>query len=786
LQQISQQVNNWHQKGEVEMCNLLRITNKALLAWLVLSVLILLPAAAAEAPLVDVQAKTLVQKTAPEIIPPADPGGQQASVSLEQAIGIAREAFTVPEGFGEFSTGFDQSDNGAFWSLRWYRSGEPGGEMNVRVNAETGEVWSMGLYDPPASGQEYRGLPKYTREQLAGAAAALAAKLQPERFSQTRLQPAGDAGYQPRPLQQRGPVEYQYEYARIINGVPFTEHGLSISVSGDTGQVTRFELRWDDVTAFSATAGMISMQQAEQIFRAEAGPELYYFRPFIPGGREVPLKLVYRLPGQQDRAVIDALTGRVLSSEEKFYPFYGGAGGSDELKMTGAQAPIPLTPAEEMAVAGAKRLLSKERALELALSALAVPGEFTLVSSSLEQDYLFNELKMWHFYWEAGSGAEQKAMDIAVDAAGGELISFNTGSYYPYYGPPQPADIKFSEAEARRIAEDYIKKVQPARWDELVFDNTGLDYYPLADAEGNMQPRAYRFNWARLAAGVQFPDNGFNLAVDSATGEITSYRMTWWGVEFPSQQGVMSREEAAGRYLAEAPLTAAYLRLWSGQLYYTMAGEGTVYLVYHTARRNFAMQDAFTGQLLDNSGNVVPPSYKKQKFTDLDGHPAREAVELLAQTGIIAAVGGNFRPDDAVTQAELITMLVKSSMQTDVTVAAAAAGGNEPWYQQYYDKAVLLGIIQAGENPDPDLPVTREVLARLTIHAMGLYKVAVLSDIYVLDFSDAGDIAAHLRGHAALAAGLGLIEPVDGRFAPKAAVTRGEAALTLVRLLNSY
>jgi hypothetical protein len=579
-----------------------------------------------------------------------------------------------------------------------------------------------------------------------------------------------------------------YEYARIINGMPFTEHGISISVSADTGQVTRFELRWAAVDGFPATAGMIDLQQAEQIFRTEAGPELYYFRPFIPGGREVPLKLVYHLPGQQERAVIDALTGKVLSREDGFNPYYsrGGAGGGDMMKMTGAQAPIPLSPAEESAVAAAKRLLSKDRALELALSAVEVPREFTLISSSLEQDYMFSELKLWHFYWEARSGAEHKAMDIAVDAATGALVSFNNSSYYPYYEMAKPAEVKFSEEEARKIAEDYIKKVQPTRWGEVVFNNTGLDYYPLADAEGKMQPSMYRFNWVRQDAGVQFPDNGFNLAVDSASGEITSYRMTWWDVEFPSQQGVMSREAAAAGYLAEAPLSAAYLRLWIGQTY-TMAGqEGTVYLAYHTARRNFAMQDAFTGELLDYNGNTAAQTYQKQKFADLEGHPARAAVELLAETGIIAAAGGNFRPDDAVTQAELITMLVRSSMQTDAYVTGAAADGKEPWYQKYYDKAVLLGIIQAGENPDPGLPVTREVLARLTIHTMGLYKVAVLSDIYVLDFSDAAEISGQLRGHAALAAGLGLIEPVDGRFAPKAVVTRGETAQTLVRMLNSY
>jgi len=759
-----------------------RINIKTFGVCLAMVIFFLLPGAAlAESPTADLKkeiAKVQTVKTTP-----AEAGEQTASVSLEQAIGIAKEAFTVPEGFSQFSTGFDQSGDKSFWNLRWYRSGEPGGEMNVRVNTLTGDIWSMGQWIPSAPGQEYRGLPKYTREQAESAAAALAKKLQPERFKLTRLQPQQNY-YQPLTFLKRGQVEYQYNYARIVDGVPYAENGINITVSGDTGQVLRFDLRWDDLKGFPPAAGRISLAQAEQIFRTEAGPELSYFRSRTPGGKETPLKLVYRLPGQQNRAVIDALTGQVLSGEDEFYA-YDQAGGGME-KMANSRAAVPLSPAEESAVEEARNLLSKEKALDLARSAVKVPGEYVLNNSSLEQDYLYKDKKTWHFNWEAGSGAERKVMDIAVDAATGELVSFNTDAYRTMYDYLKVPEVKFSEEAALKIAGDYLRKVQPARWNEVVLKNTRPEFGPLIDPGGEPQPRAYSFNWVRLAKDIPFPDNGFNLVVDSATGEITSYRMTWWDVKFPDPQGVVSPEDAAGKFLKEAPLTAAYMRLWTGGIYSKIIREeGQVHLVYHTTSHNFAMLDAFTGQLLDYDGNVVLPSAKNQKFDDLDGHPAREAVELLAQTGIVAAGNGKFRPDDAVTQAELITMLVKSSGQYPVLEFRTAAAGKDPWYQQYYETAVRLGIIQAGENPDPDLPVTREVLARLTIHAMGFYQVARLSDIYKLDFQDAGDITDHLRGHAALAVGLGLIEPVDGKFGPKAVVTRGEAAETLVKLLKS-
>lgn len=82
-------------------------------------------------------------------------------------------------------------------------------------------------------------------------------------------------------------------------------------------------------------------------------------------------------------------------------------------------------------------------------------------------------------------------------------------------------------------------------------------------------------------------------------------------------------------------------------------------------------------------------------------------------------------------------------------------------------------------------PVTREVLARLTIHALDLYNVARLSDIYMLNFRDAGEVTDYLRGHVALSVGLGLIDPVEGKFNPKGLVTRAEAATSVVRLLTN-
>mgnify|MGYP005853281475 CR=1 FL=1 len=472
-------------------------------------------------------------------------GGERAAVSLEQAIVIARDAFRVPESLDQFSSGFDQSEDMAFWELRWYRSKQPGGEMTVRINAATGEVWSMHRWLPADPGQVYQGLPKYTREQAAGIAAALAEKLQPERFQETSLQPASH-NYVPLALKEREQVEYTYNYARKINGVVYRENGINVGVSGDTGEVVRFDVNWEkDTGKFPSTAGCITQEQAVQVFRAD-GTELIYFRPFIPGGREVPVKLVYQLNGPQTEVVIDAFTGKVRK-DDGFSIFYDRAGGDGMMEAVNQLKAPALTRAEEVAVEEAKNLLPREKALEAALSAFRVPQEFTLESSRLEQDYYFKDQKTWRFNWQAGDDKNRKGIDVSIDAVSGELVSFNRYDYnYDYSKAPE---VKLSEADARKAAEDFIKKAQPVKWEQILFDSSLPELVPVPSPAEQPLPRSYSFNWARQVKGVKFPANSFYLNIDSTTGEVKSYRMTWWDIDFPEPQGVIGKEAAAGKFL---------------------------------------------------------------------------------------------------------------------------------------------------------------------------------------------------------------------------------------------
>ncbi|OPZ71537.1 MAG: Endo-1,4-beta-xylanase A precursor [Firmicutes bacterium ADurb.Bin456] len=440
---------------------------------------------------------------------------------------------------------------------------------------------------------------------------------------------------------------------------------------------------------------------------------------------------------------------------------------------------MKLNPAEEVAVDELKNLLPREKALEKARTAVEIPEGYTLSSSRLEQDYMFKQNKNWNFNWQPADKASG-GLSVTIDAIKGDLVAFNL--YENIYGDYTKREVKYSEAEARRMAEEFIKKNHPGRWGQVLFESLQPIPGPVLNPQEEPVTSFYAIKYDRIVNNVKFPANGFEVNVNSSTGKVTLFQMNWWDLDFPDPRGVLSRETAAHKYLEEAPLKLGYLRLWPREMYWPKPDqEAKIHLVYYQASLNFEMLDAFTGQALNSEGNPVSPDGKKIEFGDLEGHPAREAVELLAAAGIVGQDDGKFRPDEAVTQAELIAMLVRSFDQSTGLVPR----GKEPWYQIYFEQAARIGIIQAGEKPDPGAPVNRETLARYIIHALDLYKVARFSDIYVLDFEDAADITGHLKGHAVLSAALGLIKPAEGKFEPRKVVSRAEAAETVVRFLQN-
>lgn len=182
-----------------------------------------------------------------------------------------------------------------------------------------------------------------------------------------------------------------------------------------------------------------------------------------------------------------------------------------------------------------------------------------------------------------------------------------------------------------------------------------------------------------------------------------------------------------------------------------------------------------------------------QTFSDIpSGYWAKGAIDATLAAGIVTGYpDGTFRPNDDVTRAEFVVMLMKilglpadvSATQTFTDVPASA------WYAGYLDEAASVGIMTgAGGKANPDQLLSREEAAVLLMRAA---TYAHLTGHLGTEpssppgFKDEASIGAWAQGAVSQAVLQGLISGYpDGTFKPLGTLTRAEAAALIDRLLQ--
>ncbi|HHW92327.1 MAG TPA: DUF4430 domain-containing protein, partial [Firmicutes bacterium] len=184
----------------------------------------------------------------------------------------------------------------------------------------------------------------------------------------------------------------------------------------------------------------------------------------------------------------------------------------------------------------------------------------------------------------------------------------------------------------------------------------------------------------------------------------------------------------------------------------------------------------------------------KPFFADLEGHWAREAVELMAARRVIAGMSEKeFAPDLPVTRAQLVAMLVKALDLEAVAPAKPTFRDVEAgtWYYTPVETAYQAGLAAGRGNGefDPAAPVTRQEMAVLVARALDIYLGRDTENYQVEDilgrFEDRDDIAPWAQGAAARVVQEGIMTGMPGRlFAPRGTATRAQAAVVLKNMFQ--
>jgi uncharacterized membrane protein YkoI len=679
-------------------------------------------------------------------------------VSLEKAIEIAKGFFPVPNGYDQFEQGLEQNMQfGDIWNLRWYKA-NGGGDMNVRVDAKTGDIVGYSSYDPSYYQNQYSALPKIAKKEAEKIASAFIKKVASKKADSMVLKP------NPQNYFSGGPVVYSVNFVRTINNIEFPSNNMSLEIDGKSGQVRNYSCNWDN-TDVKPVDVKITPESAQKIFNEKIGTELKYYKPSSDMRTNKPIMLVYDFNNPMQVA-IDAQTGDIIFPIDYYSPYYGRDAGG----MTAEAAKNnSLSPAEQKAIDEMKNLITKEQALEIAKKYVKVTDQFKLNYSALNKDYQFPNLKIWSFNWNLEDPKNNIYLwaNAEVNAETGKILAFD------YSVNPNPNiendSKKFvikDRTAAKKVALDYIASLYPETKDnirEAQNQDLYLKYQGQA-AQTDNQPNYY-FNFERLVNGTPFSENFIYCNVDSTTEQVTNFRIRFVNDNFPKTDKVIPKDKFVSDYFAKNPLQIAYVK-----------HNNEVKLVYKLKDQTSFRYDAFTGNALDWNGEVIKDS-SKNEIKDIAGTPNEIAIQILNDINILRVVDGKFNPKNNLSQAELIKMITKG------TNSYLNDQSGDKWYEPYYNRAKELRIITDKEI-NPNAIVTREDMAKLIVRSLVWDKAATLDIYNTSGIKDAKTITKGNQGYVVMAVKLGLLDLNNGNFAPKAPLTKGDACKYMVNYLN--
>lgn len=170
------------------------------------------------------------------------------------------------------------------------------------------------------------------------------------------------------------------------------------------------------------------------------------------------------------------------------------------------------------------------------------------------------------------------------------------------------------------------------------------------------------------------------------------------------------------------------------------------------------------------------------KYPDMTKHWSRIYVGKLTSLEILSGMpDGTFKPDKPLQIDQFIKMAVSAM--------GYKPGQNKKYQAQpYIDIAIKEGIVLKGEFASYTKPITREQMARIIIRVTLLLDTNPGSkyDQYIIGkLKDYASIADNMKQSVIDAYKLGMLSySTDGKFRPKANLTRAEGCVVILRLLD--
>lgn len=226
--------------------------------------------------------------------------------------------------------------------------------------------------------------------------------------------------------------------------------------------------------------------------------------------------------------------------------------------------------------------------------------------------------------------------------------------------------------------------------------------------------------------------------------------------------------------------------------------DGALGVYEFLARTSGAPAFGLTGVTLSGADRVplavtLPASAVQPVFEDTSGSFAADYIQDAASRGLIQGYRGLYRPEDAMTRGECVTILYRAMGSPAVDRPATFTDLTHQYYRDAIAWAEQNGVVNGvGSGKfNPDGKVTRAQLAALLFRLTGAQSgpEALLADVYDAQFEDAASVPAYARAairwavYQEIYCGTDTTEP--GRsLAPNSPATRAQIAVMIVRTLD--
>ncbi|MDR7857213.1 S-layer homology domain-containing protein [Tissierella sp.] len=652
---------------------------------------------------------------------------------LSKDIQKIKSLFNIGDEYEHFNNSkYDRSDGNYETNLSWSGQNK---HLNVTIDEEGNIIsYYKDEYDNGRNARVYK-FPKTTKKDGEKTAKEFIKKLYPEILEKIEINVEANSYslYSRENLR-----EYTYNFTRVENDMFYNGNNVYIGVDTQTGEVRNFGINWEKDLKFVDTKDTISKDEAKEIYKDNIDLELVY--KVKDTDEETKSYLGYNII-DTDKTV-DAKTKDVLITSYKYmYSVYGS-------QFNKIMAKISIE--EENKLIDSKKIISRKEAGKKLVDTFKLGegyevDDYTLIGSK-EKDIYVWEVMVMKRVGNSASGTGSR-----VNAKTGEIISF----YDPGSWEQEEEKSKYNKGELLAKAKEFIKNSNAENYEEVEYvedKNEDLIY----DRENTSN-----FVFIRKVNDIKVENNGFRISLSNVTGNVLSYDYNWNDLEFESPQNIIDKNEAKEILLKDRELDLQY-QIENKE-------KENVKLVYDFEDK-YLVVDAKKGEVIDNRKELLGKT-EKQEYNDIQNSFAKNQIIKL-QDYIILFEGEEFQPKQEIIQKEFLKLLVQTK---DIYYI--------PEDENYmYERFIRDGILKE-EEKDMEAKLTREEAVKYIVRVFGQEPLDNLGDIYKVEYKDADKISTNLKGHIAIAKGLGFISG-EGNFRPKDNLTREEAVVLIYNILN--